>query len=112
MDFFGNIEKILKERKISKSKLAQMIGKSPQTLNSIFKNKNPTQETINLISKALDIDLSVFMKDSYSPPVGMVSIPMTEYIELLEMKARLATERAEKAEKEVKGLKNIEYVPI
>ena len=49
-----NVEELLKEKGLSKSAFADMIGAKRQNINSLL--KNPTLESIEKFAKALDVE--------------------------------------------------------
>jgi transcriptional regulator with XRE-family HTH domain len=57
-DLGKNIQKLRKERKMTQDELAEIVGIDPKNISKIETGKNyPTSETIELIAKALNIEI-------------------------------------------------------
>lgn len=60
-----NIDKILKEKKITKVELANRMGILPQNVNANL--RNPSEDTIRNIAKALGVPIAVLFEDGSEP---------------------------------------------
>lgn len=71
---------VIRERPdLNQSRLAEMLGVSPQQVAKIVKGKeNLTLETIYKLSKALDVELISFPEYAYSKPLATASVQLPE----------------------------------
>ena len=52
-----DIERILQEKGISRSKLAELMGTNRSYVTNVLAKNNPTVETLNRIADAIDVDV-------------------------------------------------------
>lgn len=55
MMFGANVKRLLQEKNISQSALAELMGVTRQNITAILKQNNPHQKTVNNVAKALNI---------------------------------------------------------
>lgn len=93
------IKILLKEKNISQTQLAELIGKDRQGINKLLKSDNMGCQTLVKIASVLNVDISYFFNDS---PNNIVNEPLSTY----EVKPLFLEQRMAEVEKEIKQIKN------
>lgn len=90
MDTIQKIEVLMKQRNMTKYKLAKDSGLPQSTITSLMSGriKNPSLETLNKISNALEVPISHFLEEEYHETPSVVQDGMAEIDEDVRALAR------------------------